>query len=699
MSESTPKSFIENVNTVANATALATGDIIEDTKIARDEAQAAATAARKSELLAEDSEAKAEEWAQKGYNSEVETDRYSAFHWSETARLTIGDPIINDIVISKLYTWSSDKIVNSLSEKANEVHTHSEYELSFTKNGAFNLPFGGTGTANLVARSDHTHTGYELEIGTKNTAFNKNFGTQSGTVSEGDHNHDTSYMKITDYTTSGLISSSKLPWVADLANPGAGEIPRGTHTHAADTLPYDPSNDDVVTSSTVQGAISQLDDKFNILDIAEKTHLTAGISQVHEIPITGIDTAVRINAPVALLYSSHATLSGGSDINVAYTVAPDKKIEGTVSVAITLSSAMVEDIALSIAVDDVILGEHSSGTSRTLTLSKHLIALPEDGFSISFWITNRTNTNNIFIDSMDIVWVGAPEGAIVASGISVDHSDLTGTGAVGGVHTISDIQSLTTTLDTKADKEVPATPNNFAMLDASGNLADSGVLSTDVGNAMLKINPATLDNIVVQTSLGDAKDGGVSISDLALVGGAAAQTFEVANGTGTQAINKNQLDSFATTVPLTTDLTTHTADTNNPHTVTLTQVGGAAAVHTHAIGDVTNLEDTLNLKYTKVAAPVTDNLVIFETGGLLKDSLVSVSDIGVNTGNIVTNTTDISTNTTNISTNTTEITKKLTTDAAGITGASALANAVTLDQAAYDALTRDPDTLYFIPEV
>lgn len=39
-----------------------------------------------------------------------------------------------------------------------------------------------------VAAGNHTHTGYEPSF-TKNTAFNKNFGTSSGTVSQGNHTH------------------------------------------------------------------------------------------------------------------------------------------------------------------------------------------------------------------------------------------------------------------------------------------------------------------------------------------------------------------------------------------------------------------------------------------------------------------------------------------------------------------------------
>jgi hypothetical protein len=88
-------------------------------------------------------------------------------------------------------------------------HNHSGvYEPAFTKNSAFNKNFGGTGAANTVARSDHTHSGYALtghthsEYADKNhghneyepkftkkTAFNKNFGSGYNDVARGDHDH------------------------------------------------------------------------------------------------------------------------------------------------------------------------------------------------------------------------------------------------------------------------------------------------------------------------------------------------------------------------------------------------------------------------------------------------------------------------------------------------------------------------------
>jgi hypothetical protein len=628
-----PASFVENINTVANATTLASGDILEDAKRASNEARLAAKLAKESAIASEEAENKSEEWAEKAFNSEVENNKFSAFHWAEKARLAIGDPLLNDQLTSPLYTWSSEKVMNELLTKSNVGHNHDNlYEKKFNKSSAFNLPFGGNGVVNLVARSDHDHNGiYEPAINNgapKGTAFNKNFGTSSGTVSEGDHLHN-QYMQSSVYTVNSLINPAKIPWVTDTAAPLADEVNRGTHTHPANKIPYDSSIDKVITASTVQGAMGQLDSFIGVITIAEKTHLTAGISQVHEIPVVGANTPVKLDNPLAVLASGNASITNGADIVVEYPIAetPKKKIEGTVAVSITLTSAMTQDIALSIAVDGNIVGEHSSGTSRTLTLTKHLTNLDEHGFTISFWVTNRTDTANIFIDSMDVMWVGAPEGAVVASGTTVDHSDLTGTGAPNGVHTTSDILDLDTVLASKADRVSSSTADNLVSLDATGNIADSGIPMSTIGNLVNKVSPAVLDNIIVMTSDGNAKDAGVKVSDLAAVGGNSAQTFDVANGSGTQAVNKDQLDNSISGFATQVDLDAHLADTDNPHGLTPAKINAAEAVHTHAMTDVSGLTDALAAKYAIVPTAVTDNLMAFETGGLVKDSGVAVGDI------------------------------------------------------------------------
>jgi hypothetical protein len=95
--------------------------------------------------------------------------------WKSTA--TAGGVSINDSsTTSTSQTWSANKINTQLGTK----------EPAISKKTAFNVDFGGTGSMSYAARSDHNHDlTYEPKIATKGTAFNKDFGSGSGTVTEG----------------------------------------------------------------------------------------------------------------------------------------------------------------------------------------------------------------------------------------------------------------------------------------------------------------------------------------------------------------------------------------------------------------------------------------------------------------------------------------------------------------------------------
>jgi len=78
-------------------------------------------------------------------------------------------------------------------------------ENAFSKNTAFNKNFG-TGL-NDVSRGNHGHSNYEPTISPKNSAFNKNFGTTPGTVSQGDHAHAYIPLAGTTALTGSIVPS------------------------------------------------------------------------------------------------------------------------------------------------------------------------------------------------------------------------------------------------------------------------------------------------------------------------------------------------------------------------------------------------------------------------------------------------------------------------------------------------------------
>ena len=214
-------SFVEHVNALANASALANGDIVADTQAARDMAVQAAIDSEAAEANALNSEQLAHDWADKGHNNPVigttgVDAEFSSYHWAvessantEASRLQV----IRDGITSSTYTWSSQVISDKLNLKSDTTHNHGGiYEPVIHKGTAFNKNFstasGTAGSLETVARSDHNHQGtYDVYVDPVNrkSAYDKDFGTTSGTVMEGSRNFDNVYMKTSNYTNSSGV--------------------------------------------------------------------------------------------------------------------------------------------------------------------------------------------------------------------------------------------------------------------------------------------------------------------------------------------------------------------------------------------------------------------------------------------------------------------------------------------------------------
>lgn len=631
-------SFIENTNALANATSLATGDIVEDTNTAKDAAVAAAELSVEANNEAQLAEVLAKDWANKGHNNAVtgigQDAEFSSYHWATEASLLAGDPVIDDLITSENYAWSSTKVTSELAAKSGTSHLHNGiYEPVISKNNAFNKSFttsgGIMGTATSVARGDHTHN-YEPTITTKNTAFNKNFGTTSGTVAEGSHTHSSLYMPL---VTTGTAYNKNFVVNADI--PLATEIPRGNHVHKASGLTYDSSGDEVISSSTVAGALGQLDTIVASVAIAEKTKLTAGMTDpTYTATVVTQSIPVVINAGMTVGGNSkNAIYSNGIRIN--YPADPEKFVEGNweASLTVELLANKVYHIMPTVngvVVDSKFLVEVGSAdktivSAVPVSIGGFISGLSNDDV-IGVAISNETDTTDIKVYSMFVSWAGQPEGALVASGVSVNHTDVTARD-VDGQHPTSSIYetgnigtSLDVLLAAKADNvETPVLDNLLAM-DADGNIKDSGLSTVDVTDHMDKVPTPTLDNIVIMDSTGNSKDGGVGLNTLATLGGSITQVFNVGVAVNDEhAVRKGTFDSTISTLATGQSLTDH-VNATNPHGVTYTEVGAAAASHTHTISEVTSLSDSLDTKYTKVVTPVTDNFVTFGAGSILLDS-------------------------------------------------------------------------------
>ncbi len=631
-------SFVENVNNVANATALAAADIVDDTQAARDMAVAAAAEVAADKLVVDASVILAQKWAELGHNTPVTGTsgvdaEYSSFHWatesktdSEASRLQV----IRDGTTASTYTWSSQKISDKLDLKSDTTHLHTGvYEPAFSKKSGFNQYLsqasGLNGSSLNLAREDHVHTDlYEPKVQGAHDVFDKDFGTVSGTVAEGDHNHDTRY------ELQGQTGSSKLLRSSDIGT-GNSNVARGDHSHddtnLVHVLPTAPQYTPVVNSNTVGGAINELDAQVGSIDYVERSYISAGSETLFAVTIAAANTPTEIVMPLSAPANTYknASLNNGAGISVMYAVAPMKAIEGTCTA--TISVAGSDEVSLHIALGGTLIGTSSKNDGGTLSISKVIPNIPPtptgNDATITFWLTNHTGTTNIDIQSMNVTWSGTPEGAFVMSGATVNHADLTGLGdMVTGVHTISDIKGLQTALDDKTGAISGGIQDNLVAIDANGHIEDSGVPKTIGTTTMSKITAPTTDNIVTMDSGGQSKDGGLKITDLALAQGDALKTFKVAASVNDEdAVNQSQINAMAATYVTDATYQTFIARTDNPHSVTHTQAGAAATVHSHVISDTTGLQDELNAKYTKVSgSPVTNNFVSFGAGDTILDS-------------------------------------------------------------------------------
>jgi len=636
-------SFVENVNNLANATALVAGDIVQDTAIARDEAVAAANEAKSSATSATNSEATAKAWAENGHNVEVAPGEYSSYHWSVEAQTNtiVGRlSVINDSLVSQTYTWSSQKISDELANKSDSGHLHTGvYEPAFTKGTAFNKNFAPataeTGSGTDVARSDHVHTSlYEPKRTINGTAYNKNFGTTSGTVAEGDHNHDTKYMPL---EAKGTAYNKN--FVVDVNAPQADEVPRGNHIHAAAGVTYDSTSNKVVTSSTAQGAISQLDGALGSIEVAEKCKLTATMTNnTYVVSFPDTATYVNINAGMSVgAEIKNAIYNNG--IQVKYPVAPSKLVEGNYIATASLTMVAGVQYELSMMLNgqpipgtQVEVGPFTNGDIVPVTAGGFVSVLQNDDI-IGIGVRNKTNTTSLTVEGLMVSFAGEPEGNLVVSGSTVQHNEILGRDQVAQHPTSSIYEtgnvgvSLDDVLAKKADKVIVPTANNLLAMDAGGNLIDSGLSTISAAGKMDKVATPTLDHIVAMDSNGNSKDGGLRVSDLAKVQGDPLVNFRVASSVvDSDAVNQGQMNALAATYTLQTTFNTHEA-TANPHNTTYSDVGAAPTVHQHAIADTTGLVDALGSKYDKVLTPGTGNIVVFGAGDTVADSGLPLTNI------------------------------------------------------------------------
>ena len=170
---------------------------------------------------------------------------------------------------------------------------------------------------NAKADTSHNHDGTYEPAFSKNTAFNKNFGTVSGTVAEGDHLHESEYISIIGTPTTGnfptmtaggeLVDSVYGPSSFEAAftknsafnkdfGTGAGDVAEGDHLHPGVYLP--------IGGGTLTGALTLNADPTSNLHAATKQYVDNNIQGFSH------KTSVRCATTANITLSGEQTLDG-----------------------------------------------------------------------------------------------------------------------------------------------------------------------------------------------------------------------------------------------------------------------------------------------------------------------------------------------------------------------------------------------------
>ena len=199
------------------------------------------------------------------------------------------------------------------------THLHTGvYEPVFTKNTGFNKDFGTT--TGTVSEGDHAHAIYSLDthvhtgvyepVFTKNTGFNKDFGTIAGTVSEGDHAH--AIYSLTTHLHTGAYEPVFTKNTGFNKNFGAtaGTVSEGNHLHTGTYEPAFAKNTGFNKNfGTTAGTVSEGDHAHATYSLT--THVHTGVYE----PAFTKNTGFNKNFGTAA-----GTVSEGSHTHATYSL-------------------------------------------------------------------------------------------------------------------------------------------------------------------------------------------------------------------------------------------------------------------------------------------------------------------------------------------------------------------------------------------
>ncbi|MDR0803502.1 MAG: hypothetical protein LBO08_00220 [Rickettsiales bacterium] len=385
------------------------------------------------------------------------------------------------------------------------------------------------------------------------------------------------------------------------------------------------------------------------------------------------DRTAAIAAEAAARTAADTTLSNAlaqeiSDRTLAISNEVSARSAADTALSNALTAAIAQEVVdrntaiLNDAVQTVVL---ASGTAEG-TLKITVDGATTDNVSVKDWAKVAHKMETYPAGHADAIVIRDTNGDVIASGTNLaDIADAIAnavqnvafaTGSTGGSLKITvngvDKEATVKDWDTKADKVISATNNNFAGLNAAGNLTDSGKNATSfIANAASAVLNSHIADDAVQT--GKIKDLNITTNKLA---DSAVTSIKIADGT----IATVDISDGAITLPKINATAYDTAVTSA--SAKLITSGGVytaiqdSAVQTAVLASGTN-SGTMKLtvdgvatdnvavtgwgtKADKAVPTTANNIAILDSIGNYKDSGTSLADIAASIATAINSTLD-----------------------------------------------------------